>query len=101
MITWYPINTNIIQIKLDYVKYLPFRNIIYLKKCRCKSQQDLNSSSGSLGLYNTRKYRSICNFKDVLLRAKKVGHQISVSFEKFDVVQALLSFFLTLFQLTV
>jgi hypothetical protein len=26
----------------------------------------------------------------VLLRAKKVGHQISVSFEKFDVVQALL-----------
>jgi hypothetical protein len=28
-----------------------------------------------------------------LLRAKKVGHQISVSFEKFDVVQALLSFF--------
>jgi predicted glycosyltransferase len=31
------------------------------------------------------------------LRAKKVGHQISVSFEKFDVVQALLS----LFQLTV
>jgi hypothetical protein len=24
----------------------------------------------------------------VLLRAKKVGHQISVSFEKFDVVQA-------------
>jgi hypothetical protein len=25
-----------------------------------------------------------------------VGHQISVSFEKFDVVQALLSFFLTL-----
>jgi hypothetical protein len=32
----------------------------------------------------------------VLLRAKKVGHQISVSFEKFDVVQALLSFFLTL-----
>jgi hypothetical protein len=37
----------------------------------------------------------------VLLRAKKVGHQISVSFEKFDVVQALLNFFLTLFQLTV
>jgi hypothetical protein len=37
----------------------------------------------------------------VLLRAKKVGHQISVSFEKFDIVQALLSFFLTLFQLTV
>jgi hypothetical protein len=30
---------------------------------------------------------------NVLLRAKKVGHQISVSFEKFDVVQALLSFF--------
>jgi hypothetical protein len=29
----------------------------------------------------------------VLLRAKKVRHQISVSFEKFDVVQALLSFF--------
>jgi hypothetical protein len=29
----------------------------------------------------------------VLLRAKNVGHQISVSFEKFDVVQALLSFF--------
>jgi hypothetical protein len=29
----------------------------------------------------------------LLLRAKKVGHQISVSFEKFDVVQALLSFF--------
>jgi hypothetical protein len=29
----------------------------------------------------------------VLLRAKIVGHQISVSFEKFDVVQALLSFF--------
>jgi hypothetical protein len=28
-----------------------------------------------------------------LLRAKKVGHQVSVSFEKFDVVQALLSFF--------
>jgi hypothetical protein len=40
-------------------------------------------------------------FGVVLLRAKKVGHQISVSFEKFDVVQALLSFFLTLFQLTV
>jgi hypothetical protein len=38
---------------------------------------------------------------NVLLRAKKVVHQISVSFEKFDVVQALLSFFLTLFQLTV
>jgi hypothetical protein len=30
------------------------------------------------------------------LRAKKVGHQISVSFEKFDVVQALLSFFYTI-----
>jgi hypothetical protein len=30
---------------------------------------------------------------NVLLRAKKVRHQISVSFEKFDVVQALLSFF--------
>jgi hypothetical protein len=29
----------------------------------------------------------------VPLRAKKVGHQISVSFEKFDVAQALLSFF--------
>jgi hypothetical protein len=29
----------------------------------------------------------------VLLRAKKVGYQISVSFETFDVVQALLSFF--------
>jgi hypothetical protein len=28
----------------------------------------------------------------VLLRAKKVGHQTSVSFEKFNVVQALLSF---------
>jgi hypothetical protein len=28
----------------------------------------------------------------VLLGAKKVGHQTSVSFEKFDVVQALLSF---------
>jgi hypothetical protein len=27
------------------------------------------------------------------LGAQKVGHQISVSFEKFDVVQALLSFF--------
>jgi hypothetical protein len=37
----------------------------------------------------------------VLLRAKKVGHQISVSFEKFHVIQALLFFFLTLFQLTV
>jgi hypothetical protein len=37
----------------------------------------------------------------VLLRAKEVGFQISVSFEKFDVVQALLSFFLTLFQLRV
>jgi hypothetical protein len=35
--------------------------------------------------------------KMVLLRAKKVGYQISVSFEKFDVVQPLLSFFLTLF----
>jgi hypothetical protein len=33
------------------------------------------------------------NYCIVLLRAKKVGHQISVSFEKFDVVQALLSFF--------
>jgi hypothetical protein len=32
----------------------------------------------------------------VLLRAKKVGHQISVSFEKFNVVQALLSFFDTI-----
>jgi predicted glycosyltransferase len=31
-------------------------------------------------------------FTHVLLRAKKVGHQISVNFEKFDVVQALLSF---------
>jgi hypothetical protein len=28
---------------------------------------------------------------NVLLRAKNVGHQTSVSFEKFDVVQALLS----------
>jgi hypothetical protein len=37
----------------------------------------------------------------VLLRAKKMGHQVSVSFEKVDVVQVLLSFFLTLFQLTV
>jgi hypothetical protein len=27
---------------------------------------------------------------------KQVGHQISVSFEKFDVVQALLSFFYTI-----
>jgi hypothetical protein len=31
--------------------------------------------------------------RNLLLRAKKMGHQISVSFEKFDVVQALLSFF--------
>jgi hypothetical protein len=30
--------------------------------------------------------------KYLLLRAKKVGHQTSVSFEKFNVVQALLSF---------
>jgi hypothetical protein len=37
----------------------------------------------------------------VQLQAKKVGHQICVSFEKFDVVQALLSFLLTLLQLTV
>jgi hypothetical protein len=35
------------------------------------------------------------------IAGKKVGHQISVSFEKFDVVQALLSFLFTLFQLTV
>jgi hypothetical protein len=48
-----------------------------------------------------RPYRSEANMNEVghgptnvvLLRAKKVGHQISVSFEKFDVVQALLSFF--------
>jgi hypothetical protein len=33
----------------------------------------------------------------VLLRTKKVGHQIFVSFENFDVVQGLFSFFLTLF----
>jgi hypothetical protein len=46
-------------------------------------------------------YFNVSKWKYVLLRAKKVGHQISVSFEKFDVVQALLSFFLTLFQLTV
>jgi hypothetical protein len=39
---------------------------------------------------NKIKYSTL---NDVLLRAKKVGHQISVSFEKFDVVQALLSFF--------
>jgi hypothetical protein len=30
------------------------------------------------------------------IAGKKVGHQISVSFEKFDVVQALLSFFDTI-----
>jgi hypothetical protein len=35
----------------------------------------------------------------VLLRAKKVGHQISVSFEKFDV--SFIVIFLTLFQMTV
>jgi hypothetical protein len=37
------------------------------------------------------------------MRAKNVRHQISVSFEKFDIIQALLSFFLTLtlFHLTV
>jgi hypothetical protein len=34
---------------------------------------------------------------NVLLRAKKVGHQISISFEKFDVVEALLSFFFDTF----
>jgi hypothetical protein len=33
---------------------------------------------------------------NVLLRARKVGHQISISFEKFVVVQALLSFFYTI-----
>jgi hypothetical protein len=33
------------------------------------------------------------NHVAVVLRAKKVGHQISVSFKKFDVLQALLSFF--------
>jgi hypothetical protein len=38
----------------------------------------------------------IKNPPTVLLRAKKVGHQISVSFEQFDVVQALLSFFDTI-----
>jgi hypothetical protein len=37
----------------------------------------------------------------LLLRAKKVGHQMPVNFEKFDVVQTVLSCFLTLFQLTV
>jgi hypothetical protein len=31
-----------------------------------------------------------------IIAGKKVGHQISVSFEKFDVVQALLSFFYTI-----
>jgi hypothetical protein len=41
------------------------------------------------------------NYSSCTIAGKKVGHQISVSFEKFDVVQALLSFFLTLFQLTV
>jgi hypothetical protein len=39
--------------------------------------------------------------KHCTIAGKKKGHQVSVSFEKFDVVQALLSFFLTLFQLTV
>jgi hypothetical protein len=39
--------------------------------------------------------------RNCTIAGKKMGHQISVSFEKFDVVQALLSFFLTLFQLTV
>jgi hypothetical protein len=34
--------------------------------------------------------------QSLLLWAKKVGHKISVSFEKFDVVQALLSFFDTI-----
>jgi hypothetical protein len=48
--------------------------------------------------YSTLKGKSNVNglyliSNNVLLRAKKVGHQISVSFEKFDVVQALLSFY--------
>jgi hypothetical protein len=35
-----------------------------------------------------------CSRQEVgTIAGKKVGHQISVSFEKFDVVQALLSFF--------
>jgi hypothetical protein len=37
------------------------------------------------------------HYSNVLLRAKKVGHQISVSFEKFDVVQSLLLCFFPLF----
>jgi hypothetical protein len=36
------------------------------------------------------------NSGNVPIAGKKVGHQISVSFEKFDVVQALLSFFYTI-----
>jgi hypothetical protein len=58
----------------------------------------------NVGFTKCKVKRVVNLFEDtgsVLLRAKKVGHQISVSFEKFDVVQALLSFFLTLFQLTV
>jgi hypothetical protein len=58
--------------------------------------------SGAPKAKRTATYDGTIIYNDpVLLRAKKVGHQISVNFEKFDVVQALLSFFLTLFQLTV
>jgi hypothetical protein len=48
---------------------------------------------GSVGLPPSLKKGIFFTVSPVLLRAKKVGHQISVSFEKFDVVQALLSFF--------
>jgi hypothetical protein len=46
-------------------------------KCKVKRVVNLFEDTGSVST----------------IAGKKVGHQISVSFEKFDVVQALLSFF--------
>jgi hypothetical protein len=70
------------------LRILVMHLLIVLSNFLTKNTQNLNIFKQHLIWIN----------KYVLLRAKKVGHQISVSFEKFDVVQALLSFFLTLFQ---
>jgi RAB protein geranylgeranyltransferase component A len=53
----------------------------------------LDSSTTAVETQTQDRVEIESKYFDVLLRAKKVGHQISVSFEKFDVVQALLSFF--------
>jgi hypothetical protein len=71
------------------------------QRCQLRKSTDLVQEPRTFSAYEyiavlrtfNKSYRDIIKLIGTIA-GKKVGHQISVSFEKFDVVQALLSFWL-------